>query len=271
MLPSPQQMSVQRCSEALAETDWSRALASIDLSAARLLKHTADTTVVRAQLNLGGSRSCILKTQRLGGLWNAIRCRLGATRLDRQWKGAQLLQRAKAMPTAECLALLRWKAGDGRTFLTLIMEDLPGRTLLEHMASPPEPRTRRLLAQAVGAQTRGLLKAHLFNRDHKPSNLIVTSMDPAGDQPPTLALVDTVGIGDAGARAIEPIRPLTSLMLEPMGCNVTPRLADRMRTLRAFEPDRDTRRKLWKRIDAAIKAHGDPTPKDNPLGDRPLG
>ncbi len=261
MLPSPQQMRVLRTSAAHAETDWRRAIASIDLSAAALLKHAADTTVVRAELALGEPQRCILKTQRMGGLWNKLRCRLGATRLDRQWKGARLLERAGAMPTAECMALLGWKAGDGRGFLTLVMQDLPGRTLLEHMASSMEASQRRALARAVGAHTRSMLEAHVFNRDHKPSNLIVTSLEP-----PALALIDTVGIAETGARAMEPVRPLTSLMLEPMGCGVAPRLTDRMRALTAFEPDRKARRRLWRRVEAAIKAHGDPTPKDNPLG-----
>ncbi len=261
--PAEPALAVHRSAPAYAETDWHAAIAPIDRASLSILKQTESVAVVLAAANLEGSpRLLVFKTQPQRGLWNRIRARRGWTRLDRHWKGARLLTLSKAFPTAECLALLSWKSDDGIRQRTLVMEALPGTSLLHwlegHRSLPANEQ--HAMARAVGSQTRTLLDAGLLNRDHKPSNLIVTSTTP-----PSLALIDTASIGQTGARAPEPVRPLAGLMIEPIGCRVAPRLALAMRSLKAFEPDRAARHKLWRRVAAAIRAHGDPTPKDNPL------
>lgn len=269
LIPHADRLRTRRVDAQWAEIDGAEALGSINPETLELLKHTDRVAVVRAPIMLGDTpQDVVLKTEplRLGwglrGLWHRVRLVLGVTRLDRHWKSAAKLQASGAFPTARCLALFRWHEADRQQYLTLVMEALPGRSLLEWMdqSSSLSVRTQHALARAVGVQTRSMLERGLFNRDHKPSNLIVTALDP-----PSLALIDVVGVGAAGARAIEPVGPLASLMLEPMGCGVLPRRSLLMRTLKSFEPDPTARRRLLKRVASAVKAHGDPTPKDNPL------
>ncbi len=264
LLPSAETvLAVHRSAPAHAETDWQAAIASIDRATVEVLKQSDSVAVVRAVANLDGSpRPLVFKTEPQWGLWNRLRAGRGWTRLDRHWKGARLLALTNAFPTAECLSLLSWKSDDSTRQRTLVMEALPGTSLLHwldaHRSLPA--RDQHAMASAVGTQTRSLLAAGLFNRDHKPSNIIVTSTTP-----PQLALIDTASIGQTGARAPEPVRPLASLFIEPIGCSVAPRLALAMHALKAFEPDRAARRKLWHRVASAVRAHSDPTPKDNPL------
>jgi len=269
LIPDARSVRTRRASARWAEIDWSAVIGSIDSEKLEVLKHTDRVAVVRATIMLGNEpQPVVLKTEPLHlgfgarGLWHRLRLRLGATRPDRHWKSAAMLEASGAFPTAHCLALLRWRDTNRQHFLTLVMDSLPGQSLLAWMdqSGSLSVRTQHALARAVGVQTREMLERGLFNRDHKPSNLIVTQLDP-----PKLALIDVVGVGAAGARAIEPVRPLASLVLESMGCGVRPRKTLLMRTLTAFEPDPAARKRLWKRVDSAVRAHGDPTPKDNPL------
>ena len=146
-----------------------------------------------------------------------------------------------------------------------------------------ERRAQHAIARAVGEQIAQM--EELFNRDHKPSNLIVerwtTSAAP-------VAIIDCEGV----RRATIPgaARMFASLVIEPTGCGVRPRRALMMRAVRAFidlelgigTPEapihaprtnadvprseyRRMRRMVWDDAARVVAHHGDPRPKVNPL------
>ncbi|MBL8762614.1 MAG: hypothetical protein JNL50_15065 [Phycisphaerae bacterium] len=140
-------------------------------------------------------------------------------------------------------------------------------------------REELAIARELGRQVRRMIAHARFNRDHKPSNLVVLSH--AGR--PSVAVIDCVAIlplsrgGGAGA-ALE--RTLASLYIEPLGVGVPPRRSLILSTLRAalwIEPApgsvsiparcRAKRRvrALWLAVAARVAAHGDPTPRVHPL------
>ncbi|CAN5784432.1 hypothetical protein BH11PLA1_BH11PLA1_22610 [soil metagenome] len=203
----------------------------------------------------------------------------------RQARGAAEL-RAAGIPTAPVLQIIR--AG-GRE--CVVMERVPGITLLRALAAESgNSQHLRELAVASGRLIARLSLSHLFNRDHKPSNLIVS---PDGR---ALTLIDTVAIRRL-SRAIPPqdslVRMLASQVIEPLGCGVLPPCRTLARGLRAAvqtladdtapnesgasieaaHADRDGLaewrrahfRMLWRAVEARIAAHGDPAPRVNPL------
>ena len=265
-IPSGGQLRVLAGTGAMSAQQWQIALQGVESTGAQVLKQTHKVAVVRTTLTLGGSRHLVvLKTEPVRGIWNRLRQVSGTTRLHRHWHNAARLTTTQTFPTARCLGLLGWKASSGKQMLTLVMDALDGPTLLEVMAQARTrngltTRTQHQLAHAVGERTRAMLDAHLTNRDHKPSNIVVTGLDPV-----RLALIDLVGVRPAGARGVDLVQPASSLVLEPLGCGVLPRASLRMRAFRALEPDRDRRKQLWRAVDARVHAHGDPTPRDNPL------
>jgi hypothetical protein len=265
-IPSGEQLRVLAGTGAMSAQQWQIALQGVESTGVEVLKQTHKVAVVRTTLLLGGSRHLVvLKTEPVRGGWNWFRLVTGTTRLHRHWHNAARLTASDTFPTAGCLALLGWKTPGGERMLTLVMDAVDGPTLLEVMAQTRTrtgltTRTQHQLAHAVGERTRAMLDAHLTNRDHKPSNIVVTGLDPV-----RLDLIDLVGVKPAGARGVDLVQPATSLVLEPLGCGVLPRASLRMRALCALEPDRDRRKRLWRAVEARVQAHGDPTPRDNPL------
>jgi len=190
------------------------------------------------------------------------------------------------------LALLRGKAPTGQSVELLIMEHIPGQTLLQHLATPTLPtRAQHRVAEALALQCFQMAAAGVFNRDHKPSNLIVRSATPDSAD---LVVLDAVAIrpvawGDLTFSRV----PLERLILEAIGVNATPRRALIARFVRRWvdlihpaltappldnspTPDprtaADARRarhlqrlRVWRTIHQRILDHGDPTPTDNPL------
>lgn len=250
---------------------WQEALRAGWQSGASAIKQEGETSVWRARL-LG--RDVIVK-QRAGPATMKELC--GLDRESRQWRGAQWLQ-AHGIPTARCLVLAttpprprcRW----------LVLEAIDGTTLLQLLAQNKlAPRQQHTLARALARQLAALTLAGRYNRDHKPSNLIVQN---PGSPEPTIAIIDTVAI-----RKLRPWRRadlyamFVSLVLEPMGCGCPPRRSLMMRVLVEHQREllrripnllpqddavrRAARHQDWMRIAGLIDAHGDPTPKVNPL------
>jgi hypothetical protein len=255
-----------RVDQPYAQIDWPSALSTLDPATVEILKQTSTTSVARTTLTLNDLPvEVVLKTERSGGLRNRLRIALANTRLHRHWNAALLLHATGAFPTARCHALLLWKAPDNTPFLTLVMEALPGQTLLQTMAQIKAraitTRQQHRLAEAVANQTASLMRAKLYNRDHKPSNLIVTRLDP-----PELALIDVVGLRSTGRASLH--AHCASLVIEAIGTGVLPRRALLLRALKTFLPDREQRHAAWHAIALRIRDHGDPTPKDNPLVDK---
>jgi hypothetical protein len=242
-----------------------------------MLKSDAGTTVYRATL-LG--REVVIKSWEVGAPWALLKAAFGASRAHRHWTGAQRLI-ALDIPTARPLAMAR-----SRGALWLVMEALPGPSLLEELAHPSlSPRRQHALARNIARQLVALTLAGRYNRDHKPSNIII--LDPETPDP-CPAIIDTV--------AIRPLRPwrradlyamFAALVIEPTGCGHPPRRALMMRVLHEHQrelmrripnllPDdpvvrRAARHADWMRITGLVLAHGDPSPKVNPLGGPPGG
>lgn len=244
-----------------------RALAEEARRAGRTLKMDSRSRVRLLEASSAGP--IVVKTITLTRPKDRLNALLGRTQLQRQVRGARLLH-SIGVATAEPLLLIR---GGGRE--TLVLRASPGRSLLQLMddvhrrrAGAPGLAAQRAVASAIGAQLQRFAGATLFNRDHKPSNLIV---DLAGEAP-TIAVIDTVAIRP-DRLSVGGLRMLVSLMLEPLGCACPPSRTMRMRVLLAATTDENrpdgaplvARKAAWRAVEQAIEEHGDPTPKVNPL------
>jgi tRNA A-37 threonylcarbamoyl transferase component Bud32 len=255
---------------------WRDALAESQGSGV-VLKQEGEAVVRRATLRVAGAaREVVVKTRIGRGVAEAVKIAAGQGRLARQWRGAIVLGRL-GVRTARPLALVR-ELGAASASETLIMEALEGRSLLEHLAYRDlDPATERAVAEAVGAQLGRFAAGMRFNRDHKPSNLIVRI--PRGGEP-EIAVIDCVAVRFApvGLGGVE--RMLASLVLEPIGCGCPPTVWEMRRVVRAAARAMMTRRDgtgpvpgavsalawaLWRAAAEIVEAHGDPTPRVNPL------
>lgn len=268
---------------ALSQEPWAES--------ATLLKEDRGVRVMAAELR---GRPVVLKFYRYGGPFDRARARLGMAAGDRHWAGAALLA-TEGIPCAPMLALLSRKDGGVREDC-LIMGRLKGVSLLHCLdqARRGEMSLQRqhALADAVGLQVGCLLASGLHNRDHKPSNLIVSFESDS----PTVAIADCQGVHRLSRdRSRHSIRTQASLALEAIGAGVLPRRAIIARTLRAVMAAYTARRfakmpveqalvltkaeqdlvldslprgmplKAWPRIAQRIRGHGDPTPRVDPL------
>ncbi len=104
----------------------------------------------------------------------------------REWRSARLL-RAAGLRVVEPAALIRGPGGVER----LILPHIPGQTfdrLVTGKRSPcdwsDEVRALRVqLAYRIGCQVGQLAKAGYYNRDYKPTNLLLDERHPPGDEP----------------------------------------------------------------------------------------
>jgi tRNA A-37 threonylcarbamoyl transferase component Bud32 len=230
-------------------------------ASAKVLKRDGRTAVLEGRVTVDGrARDIVVKVMRADRPKDRLARRLGGTRLMRQWSGAALLERA-GIATPACLAL--WRSAGGVECLA--MERAEGRTLLHEMARAGIPvRDRHALAGEAGRLVAQLVRAGVFNRDHKPSNIMVR-WDGAG---PRLSLIDTAGIRRrrAGGETVM----LAKLVIECLGVGARPRTPIMMRALCVCATelgwDRARRRRTWKLVEYVISAHGNPRPKDDPLG-----
>jgi hypothetical protein len=185
-------------------------------------------------------------------------------RVSEPWRHRRAAGRllVAGIPTARVLALLQGDDGSSR-IERLLLEALPGRTLLHLMAdlSLP-PRTQHALAVAAGELAATMVGNRLFNRDNKPSNLIVTILEPG----PRLAIVDCAGVRKLTRSTGKLERMLASLVLEPRACGCLPRRTLMMRAaLGAAGGDRGRARTLFRRIAVQVAGHRGPGPRTNPL------
>lgn len=252
---------------------WSRAVSEEGWSARlRSIKSDPGGQVFRGPVN---GREVVVKVRP----WrrrDTLHALVGRTRGARQWHGAEWLVREgfRAGPT---LALLHGRGARGPVEC-LILGALPGRSVLELLASGGlHARVEHAIARELGRQTAALAAAGRYNRDHKPSNLIVTRADESAAE---VAIVDSVAI-----RRIPPwprpyaARMLASLVIEPVGVGVPPRRALMARVVWAHvagvlssraasltpAQSKAARRLAWRIVEGILMAHGDPTPRVNPL------
>lgn len=273
LLPPNTSVRVLRALEdAPDRSDWITALSSRDWNVGgELFKRSDDGTVIRAMVL---SRDVVLKTIPLRGIKGLTQRFTRSTRAHRQWAGCDWLRTA-GLQAPRCVALIAGKR-NGVHVECLVMDYIPGHTLLWHIArgainDDPESHASRAVAYAVGRDIARLVKAGRFNRDHKPSNLVVAQAGPPTAQ---IAIVDAVAIrplpskdtGDAIARM------LASLMIEPRGIGhpVPPAFMRRVVSAIAHETVDASGVETWTegmltRATRLADAHVHAAPKDDPL------
>ena len=272
-MPSAPSITIVRCG-GIAE-HWRKVIERCEIGEAagvQVLKAEGGNRVL-ALPGEKGSAGLVVKRWELRTLGARVKSTLKRSRAWRHWKGADRLTKA-GVRTAACYAIARSTANDGTALEWLVMDRVPGKTLLRHMAEGDlTVRQEHGLARAAGALVRSLSSKGYHNRDGKPSNLIVSW--PAADQP-TITVIDCVAIRQQSSFGGEHLRALANLYIEPLGCKCAPRRTLIARALRAFgEPTSQlvgrggtwpaVRRELWSGISGVIKAHGDPVPKVDPL------
>lgn len=255
-----------------APITWQRALRAIDWNTeARLLKATEETSVWRVPVRLPGNMTVgVVKCQRLT-VKRRVQSLLRASRAHRQWDGARRLLRA-GIPAARPMVILQTK-GRSKPIETLFLQNLNGPTLLEYLAREHATmlETRRMDAaviHAVATLLRRMQKARLYNRDGKPSNLVLTRLDATpGEEAAEIAVVDTVAIERRRWTREALVRALADLYTEPLGCDCAPSNRACMRLLVELAPREGRRRRhaLFRDVRREVLSRGDPTPKDNPL------
>ncbi len=246
---------IDRLAEGEPGQAWIEMLRSFDPSAARVLKIDDRTGVWRVSR---GGRELVLKMWEYSGVGGRLKLLLRASRGWRHWRGARWLAE-HGIGTARPLALMT-EHGSGGPREWLVMEFLPGKTVLEHLHEGDlRPRQEHALAAAIAGQVSDMVARGRFNRDHKPSNLIVTGWD--GDEP-RIAIIDCVAIRRCGRFDFGAMRRmLASLYIEPLGVGCPPRRALCGRALAAISALR-----WWPMLGAQVLAHGDPRPRIDPVG-----
>ncbi len=258
MTPKLAQLRIRRTASSEDPAFWRDALARV--GQATTLKADTDDSWVR-RLTLPDERLAVIKCRPLVSSGDRLKARLGQGRARRHWRNARWLANA-GIRTATPYAIATARQGN-RPVELLAMEHLPGRTLLEHLHAPhPCARRQHRIARAAGATVARLDALQRYNRDHKPSNLIVVDEASA----PRTAIIDCVAI--RRGRNLE--RMLTSLLLEPIGCACPARRALWFVALHAVcRGDRPFMRDCIATVSERIEAHGDPTPHVNPLDPEP--
>lgn len=260
----------ERLANALSDPAWK--------AAATILKRDRESSVLTGNSALG---AVVIKSMSIGGSRHAVSRLLGRTRLLREWRGNRLAADA-GIAVAPLLAL--WRSRDTGGILTesLAMRRIEGQTLLEAMAAPSmNPAERLVLARAAGGLVARMLAAGLFNRDQKPSNIII-SREEGGHAAsgPRLVLLDPVGVRRLSFTSVTVARRrmLFSLIVEPTGCDIDVPMPWRLAAMHAALGSlaagtsaraRSTVRADFRAIDQMLFEHGDPTPSINPLRSLP--
>ncbi|MCW5776981.1 MAG: hypothetical protein KIS87_11125 [Phycisphaeraceae bacterium] len=236
---------------------------------ARVLKEHEGSRVFEANASGAG---VVVKVWPIAGLRRRVQLLTGTTRGHRHWRGAERLARV-GVATARPLWLATARI-DGLPVVVLAMERVEGGTLLSHLADGTMSEgDAESLAGAVGEQVGAIVRSGLFNRDHKPSNLIVTGV---GGAMPSVAVVDCVAVRRSRGRRLGPMaRMIASLLIEPAGVGspVPMRMVHvvfETAVAAAFPlASDDIRRRLtWvvvRLVGRRVAAHGDPTPLHDPL------
>lgn len=271
------QVRVTRVAPGEDGASWTHAIADAQLwDSATVLKDEPGSSWVRRGRVCG--RDVVIKARFLNTWSRRAKAAARMGHADKQWRGAARLHRAgllTATPIWQGLALC-----DGVACELLVLPYLEGPTLLELLLAAsrgkgPSVARQHSIARAVGRTVPALLRARLWNRDHKPSNLIVMDAD---TEVPRIAIIDCVGIkkyGWFGIDESEGEHMAASLVTEPLGCGCPPRRALWMVGFRAMmdadarAADRESRhadmRVLLDDILPLIPTAADARPRVDPL------
>ncbi|MBX3358459.1 MAG: hypothetical protein KF745_08525 [Phycisphaeraceae bacterium] len=233
-------------------------------------------------LELGG-KPMVLKTRPIGSLLDRIRVEVGLSRHARHWHGARWLA-AKGFSTPRPLARGVLRGGGlhgGRSAEFLLLEFIPGKTVLRHLSDRDlGVREEHAVARSLARDMVRFFTLGRFNRDHKPSNLLV--VEPVrGDVGVRVAVLDADSIRPSTVANFNSAeRMAASLVIEAIGCGCEPRRALKARVIHEFVAQferlagltseaslshRDRRARLWRCVARRVAAHGNPTPTINPL------
>jgi len=201
-----------------------------------------------------------VKVRPLAGIRERLRFRFGLTDLGKAALGAAVLA-ARGLHTPRVRVLGLADVG-GLWHEVLVTPWADGPTLLAAWADA-DARTRLVLAHRAGAHVGHLAHLGLFNRDAKPSNVV---LDPESGP----VMVDVGGVRLASAdRARELARMLASQGFEPTGVGHAPKspevIACVRAELRGSGLDRRTRRRTIQELRRLAHGHGDPRPMHDPL------
>lgn len=229
----------------------------------RVLKRDGPHVVVASGMF---GRGVVVKRWRPSA-WTRFRSGISGSKSERHWRGAAWLTR-HGIDTASCLAMAHDASIIARCDY-LIMEELTGPTVLDVLTRARQRdvggagemghaggdvraedaahggtsaaaagagrravgvREELAIAREVGRQIASMIAHGRFNRDHKPSNLIVVWRGGRAG----VAVIDCVAIlplwrGGGAGGSLE--RMLASLCIEPLGVGVVPRRALVMATL----------------------------------------
>ena len=254
--------------DALAKPGWA--------DAATVLKEDRGSWVRRANL-LG--RDVVVKCRELNTIGRRFKHAIGMGHGAKHWRGAERLKKA-GIATGRPLAFVR--AGvDGAESELLVVEFVQGKSLLQILSEiaggdGPPVRVQHAIARAVGRQAAVFGRWTIYNRDYKPSNLVVIS---ANEREAVIAVIDCVGVYRPllWRGASEYMKTLKTLAVEAIGCGVAPRRALMARVIEARADEvvwmiprwasRARRQWLWHGVAVRIKWHGDPRPRVNPLAE----
>jgi hypothetical protein len=199
--------------EALARPGWLREPTS--------LKEEGGAWVRRGLVRVGTQdRDVVAKCRPLRGASERAKCALGLGRGDRHWRGAGWLL-AHGFRTARPLVLARSQP-DGPPCEVLVMEALGGKSVLAHLADRDlTARQEHAVARELGRMIVRLSRLHRYNRDCKPSNLIVSRVDGRSAE---VAMIDTVAIRRAARRGAQgQAMMFAAMVIEPIGTGCSPR------------------------------------------------
>lgn len=254
---------------------WVRSLeAGAWLGSAQVLKDQPGSGWVRRGTINGVD--VVVKCRVLSSMSRRLKAMVGHGQGDRQWRACARLA-MKRIPCSKPVMLGHGEV-DGVTCELIVLRWAPGRTVLELLAAiasggadAPGAAEQHRIASAVGATVPALLRAGMWNRDHKPSNLVV-DRDEQGKA--RVTLIDVVGIGRYGWMGIdesEAEQMCASLVIEPTGCGCPPRRALWMRGLLGMMEEKDRRapraerhadlRAMIGEVGGLVEAHGDARPR----------
>jgi serine/threonine protein kinase len=200
-------------------------------------------------------------------LTHRLRAIAGLSRPHTQHQGSDRLRRA-GFSTAPTLGILQTPRApwSHAAELWLLIPFIQGTSLLSALRDPAHTlHTHQglTLARTLGQHIAHLTAAGLFNRDHKPSNLILSDL-PA--TPPTL--IDTAGIRHCEPSNLDAkARMLASLYIEPSGLQPScpPRLSLCFAAAKAATDTQTQAKSLFRAARHIIQNHGDPRPRISPI------
>ena len=269
-LPPHQSIRISRIAPGEDAQAWAGAIATLDHEPTLTELKLSDTSAVwRADPVVAGVRMPVVaKVHALRGVLARAKQSFGQSKGHRQWRGAAWLA-AQGFPTAQPLVLASGSNDQGPCECLLI-EALTGWTVLDYLAAVDDESSEISedtlvdIATAAGEGIGRMVSLKRYNRDHKPSNLIVIEESPA-----TIAVIDTVAIRPAGSAAeLDLVAMLKCLVLEPRGLGFeVPRwwLESACAGALGGRGHRVSASALCDAVETAALLHGNPRPEDVPI------